>query len=137
MGTRALIVGKIDDKIHFGQSHYDGYHNTEWLQRNMSEPDDVKKFFNYMTEGKGHGISSLTYEWKPNEWLVHDMDKPKVEWYEDSYFCGTTDVWNYTYSDLKGKSFDWPDYISYWDGTVWQDFSVSKDYDKFLEVIKV
>lgn len=137
MSTRALIVGKIDNKIYFGQTHYDGYNNTEWLQRNMASPDKVRDFFNYMTEGEGHGISSLSYEWKPGAWLEYDMTKPKIDWYEYGYFCGTTDVWNYTYSDLKGKSFDWPEYISYWDGNVWQDFSVSKDYDKFLEVIKV
>ena len=35
MSTRALIVGKVDGKIKYGQSKYDGYANTKWLRENL------------------------------------------------------------------------------------------------------
>lgn len=68
MSTRALIIGKSKDgQYHYGQTHFDGMDNLEWLQKNINDADKVEEFLRYMTEGcadggEGHGISSLGYE---------------------------------------------------------------------------
>lgn len=131
MSTRALIVGKIDDKIKYGQSKYDGYDNTVWLQKNLSSKEMVYKFFKYLTEGgdndQGHGINSFGY----------GLKSPFIDWRNDDYFCNIVDSWEFTYEDLRGKCFDFPEYISYWDGEEWYDFNVCKEYNKFLEKIRI
>lgn len=128
MSTRALIVGKVDGKIKYGQSKYDGYANTKWLRENLSEREKVQEFFQYLTEGgdegQGHGIHSFNND-------------STIDWKEGSYFCNIVENWDFTYSDLRGKCFDFPDYISYWDGEEWHDFNVYNDYDKFLKRIRV
>lgn len=130
MSTRALIVGKVDGKIKYGQSKYDGYANTKWLRENLSLKEKVHDFFKYLTEGgdngQGHGISSFE----------DDSINPSINWYDDDYFCNIVDSWEFTYEDLRGKCFDFPEYISYWDGEEWYDFNVYNEYDKFLEKIK-
>lgn len=83
-----------------------------------------------MTEGgdngQGHGISSFE----------GDSINPSINWYDDDYFCNIVDSWEFTYGDLRSKCFDFPEYISYWDGEEWHDFNVYNEYDKFLERIK-
>ena len=45
MDTRELIIGKSKDgQYHYGQTHYVGMDNLEWLQTNMSDPDKVEEF---------------------------------------------------------------------------------------------
>ena len=52
MATRALIIGKSKDgQYHYGQTHWDGMDNLEWLQKNMNDVDKVEEFLHYMTEG--------------------------------------------------------------------------------------
>ena len=142
MATRALIVGKTQDGIiRYGQTHWDGYRNTEWLKKHMNEVNEVEKFLRYMTHkcgngGEGHGISSLSYESSGSGLSqIYDMNKPKINWYEDGYNCGVTNSWNFSYDDLKLK-FDWPEFISYWDGSDWHDFEIDgKTYGDFFEMI--
>lgn len=128
MSTRALIVGKIDGKIKYGQSKYDGYGNTVWLKKNLLSKEQVHEFFKYLTEGgdedQGHGINSF------------DHVNCSIDWRDDSYFCNIVDSWEFTYDDTRGKCFDFPEYISYWDGNEWHDFHAYNEYDKFLEKIK-
>lgn len=130
MATRALIIGKTKDGlIKYGQTHWDGYQNTEWLKKNMTDIEKIENMFDYMTTGEdgGHGISSLSYE-------NYDTNKPKINWYEDSYNCGVTNHWNCSYDDLN-RIFDFPEYISYWDGSDWHDFEIDgKTYGEFLKM---
>ena len=128
MSTRALIIGKSKDgKYHYGQTHYDGMDNLEWLQKNMSDDDKVEKFLHYMTEGcdeggEGHGISSLSYERSYVDGrLVRHNDKPFVNWYEDGYNCGISKTKKAILEDVKKGYFDYPEYISYWDGKKWKN----------------
>ena len=137
MSTRALIIGKSKDgQYHYGQTHYDGMDNLEWLQKNMSDVDKVEEFLHYMTEGcaeggEGHGISSLWYEKEPVEVVgtygVNYIDKrpnytkPKVEWYEDGYNCGISKTKKAILEKVKAGHFDFPEYISYWDGKKWKN----------------
>lgn len=137
MSTRALIIGKSKDgQYHYGQTHYDGMDNLEWLQKNMSDVDKVEEFLHYMTEGcaeggEGHGISSLWYEKEPVEVVgtygVNYIDKrpnytkPKVEWYEDGYNCGISKTKKAILEKVKAGYFDFPEYISYWDGKKWKN----------------
>ena len=142
MSTRALIIGKIKDgQYHYGQSHFDGMDNLEWLQKNMNDPDKVEEFLHYMTEGcaeggEGHGICYLGYEEKRNglsgriEYdynkglfgrVVYDYNKPKIEWYEDGYNCGIAKTKKAVLELKKARYFDYPEYISYWDGKKWKN----------------
>lgn len=124
MSTRAIIIGKTNDgSYRFGQSHFDGYHNTEWLQRNMTDPEKVEEFFRYLTEGgkngKGHEICCFTYE---------DYDKmtnPFIKWYDsDGACCGIARSKEEMAQILSGKIDDdyfiyRPEYLSYWNGKEW------------------
>ena len=128
MSTRALIIGKSKDgQYHYGQTHYDGMDNLEWLQKNMSDDDKVEEFLHYMTEGcdeggEGHGISSLSYERSYVDGrLVRHNDKPFVNWYEDGYNCGISKTKKAILEDVKKGYFDFPEYISYWDGKKWKN----------------
>ena len=128
MGTRALIIGKDKAGLyHYGQTHFDGDENLEWLQTNMNDPEKVEEFLHYMTEGcaeggEGHGISSLWYEkhWEGMK-LVYEKDKPKIEWYEDGYNCGISKTKKAILEMVKARYFDFPQYISYWNGKKWKN----------------
>ena len=128
MSTRALIIGKDKAGLyHYGQTHFDGDENLEWLQTNMNDPDKVEEFLHYMTEGcaeggEGHGISSLCYEkhWEGMK-LVYEKDKPKIDWYEDGYYCGISNTKEAILEMKKQGYFDFPEYISYWDGKKWKN----------------
>lgn len=137
MSTRALIIGKSKDgQYHYGQTHFDGMDNLEWLQKNMNDPDKVEEFLHYMTEGcaeggEGHGISSLWYEEEPVEVVGTygvnyigkrpNYNKPKVKWYEDGYNCGIAKTKKEVLELKKNCYFDYPEYISYWDGKKWKN----------------
>ena len=136
MGTRALIIGKSKDgQYHYGQTHWDGMNNLRWLQKNMNDVDKVEEFLHYMTEGcaaggEGHGISSLWYEKEPVQvvgtWVNYidkrpNYNKPKVEWYEDGYNCGISKTKKAILEMVKAGHFDFPEYISYWDGKKWKN----------------
>jgi hypothetical protein len=132
MSTRALIIGKSKDgQYHYGQTHFDGMDNLEWLQKNMNDPDKVEEFLHYMTEGcadggEGHGISFLGYEKKNASnglfgRIEYDYNKPKVEWYEDGYNCGIAKTKKEVLELKKNCYFDYPEYISYWDGKKWKN----------------
>ena len=131
MSTRALIIGKSKDgKYHYGQTHYDGMDNLEWLQKNMNDADNVEEFLHYMTEGcadggEGHGISYLGYEEKNARngffgCVEYDYDKPKIEWYDEGYNCGIAKTKKEVLELKKNRYFDFPEYISYWDGKKWK-----------------
>ena len=117
MSTRALIIGKDKNGIyHYGQTKCDGMDNLEWLQKNMSDVDNVEDFLHYMTEGcedggEGHGISSLWY----------NNNEPYIEWYEDGYNCGIAKTKKDILEMVKARHFDFPEYISYWDGKKWKN----------------
>ena len=119
MSTHALIIGKDKAGLyHYGQTHFDGDENLEWLQTNMNDPEKVEEFLHYMTEGcaeggEGHGISSLWYEkhWEGIK-LVYEKDKPKIEWYEDGYNCGISNTKEAILEMKKQGYFDFPEYIS-------------------------
>jgi hypothetical protein len=132
MSTRALIIGKSKDgQYHYGQTHYDGMDNLEWLQKHMSDVDKVEEFLHYMTEGcadggEGHGISSLWYEGKQTGdgffgRVEYDYDKPIVNWYEEGYNCGISKTKKAILEMKKQGYFDFPEYISYWDGKKWKN----------------
>jgi hypothetical protein len=72
--------------------------------------------------GEGHGISSLWYEkhWEGMK-LVYEKDKPKIEWYEDGYNCGISKTKKAILEMVKARYFDFPQYISYWDGKKWKN----------------
>lgn len=128
MSTHALIIGKDKAGLyHYGQTHFDGDENLEWLQTNMNDPDKVEEFLHYMTEGcaeggEGHGISSLWYEqhWEGMK-LVYEKDKPKIDWYEDGYYCGISKTKKAILEMVKKGHFDFPSYISYWNGKKWKN----------------
>ena len=128
MSTHALIIGKDKAGLyHYGQTHFDGDENLEWLQTNMNDPDKVEEFLHYMTEGcaeggEGHGISSLWYEqhWEGMK-LVYEKDKPKIDWYEDGYYCGISKTKKAILEMVKKGYFDYPSYISYWNGKKWRN----------------
>ena len=132
MSTRALIIGKSKDgQYHYGQTHFDGMDNLEWLQKNMNDPDKVEEFLHYMTEGcadggEGHGISFLDYEKKNASKglfgrIEYDYNKPKVEWYDEGYNCGIVKTKKEVLELKKNRYFDFPEYISYWDGKKWKN----------------
>ena len=137
MSTRALIIGKSKDgQYHYGQTHYDGMDNLEWLQKNMNDVDKVEDFLHYMTEGcadggEGHGISYLGYEREPVEAVGAyglkyidnrpNYNKPKVEWYDEGYNCGIAKTKKEVFELRKARYFDFPEYISYWDGKKWKN----------------
>lgn len=128
MSTHALIIGKDKAGLyHYGQTHFDGDENLEWLQTNMNDPEKVEEFLHYMTEGcaeggEGHGISSLWYEqhWEGMK-LVYEKDKPKIDWYEDGYYCGISKTKKAILEMVKKGHFDFPSYISYWNGKKWKN----------------
>ena len=117
MSTRALIIGKYKNGLyHYGQTKYDGMDNLEWLQKNMSDANKVEDFLHYMTEGceeggEGHGISSLWY----------NNNEPYIKWYEDGYNCGISKTKKAILDMVKARHFDFPEYISYWDGKKWKN----------------
>ena len=128
MATRALIIGKSKDgQYHYGQTHWDGMDNLEWLQTNMNDGDKVEEFLHYMTEGcadggEGHGISSLSYEKTYKDFSVtYHKDKPKIEWYDEGYNCGIAKTKKEILELKKQGYFDFPEYISYWDGKKWKN----------------
>ena len=132
MATRALIIGKDKSgKFHYGQTHYDGDENLEWLQKHMNDVDRVEEFLHYMTEGceeggEGHGISSLWYEYKEGCETTfglrpYDYDKPIVNWYDEGYNCGISKTKKAILEMVKARHFDFPEYISYWDGKKWKN----------------
>lgn len=138
MSTRALIIGKSKDgRYHYGQTHFDGDDNLEWLQKNMNDPDKVEEFLHYMTEGcadggEGHGISFLGYERSQADKdgvadyvffgrVEYDYNKPKVEWYDEGYNCGISKTKKAILEMKKNGYFDFPEYISYWDGKKWKN----------------
>lgn len=127
MSTRALIIGKAKDGTYrYGQSKYDGDRNTEWLQKNMTDPEKVDEFLRYLTEGgedgDGHGISCLGYK-RVGSYLdyKYDYDQPKIEWYDESYNCGISKTKKAVMEMVKRRYFDFPEYISYWDGKKWKN----------------
>lgn len=128
MSTHALIIGKDKAGLyHYGQTHFDGDENLEWLQTNMNDPEKVEEFLHYMTEGcaeggEGHGISSLWYEqhWEGMK-LVYEKDKPKIDWYEEGYNCGISKTKKAILEMVKKGHFDYPSYISYWNGKKWKN----------------
>ena len=128
MGTRALIIGKDKSgKFHYGQTHWDGMDNLEWLQKNMNDADKVEEFLHYMTEGcadggEGHGISSLSYEKTYKDYsVIYHEDKPKIDWYDEGYNCGVSKTKKAILEMVKADYFDFPEYISYWDGKKWKN----------------
>ena len=136
MSTRALSIGKSKDgQYHYGQTKWDGMNNLKWLQKNMNDVDKVEEFLHYMTEGcadggEGHGISSLWYEKEPvhvvGTWVNYidkrpNYDKPIVNWYEDGYNCGISKTKKAILEMKKQGYFDFPEYISYWDGEKWKN----------------
>lgn len=132
MSTRALIIGKSKDgQYHYGQTHFDGMDNLEWLQKNMNDVDKVEEFLHYMTEGcaddgEGHGISFLGYEKKNARdglfgRIEYDYNKPKIEWYDEGYNCGIAKTKKEVLELKKARHFDFPEYISYWDGKKWKN----------------
>lgn len=131
MSTRALIIGKSKDgRYHYGQTHFDGDDNLEWLQTNMNDVDKVEDFLHYMTEGcdndesgdAGHGISSLSYEQTyKNYKIIYHMDKPKIDWYDEGYNCGISNTKKAILEMINRGYFDFPEYISYWDGKKWKN----------------
>ena len=130
MSTRALIIGKDKSgRFHYGQSKYDGDDNLEWLQQNMNDVDKVEEFLNYMTEGideggEGHGISFLGYEVNgPWDSRKIDKSKPYIDWYDDGYNCGITDSKEAVLNLVANRHFDFPEYISYWDGEKWENIN--------------
>lgn len=128
MSTHALIIGKDKAGLyHYGQTHFDGDENLEWLQTNMNNVDKVEEFLHYMTEGceeggEGHGISSLSYKkhWEEFD-LIYEMDKPLIDWYEYGYNCGISRTKEEIIDMLNHDHFDHPSYISYWDGKKWKN----------------
>lgn len=120
MSTRALIIGK-DSKglFYYGQSKFDGDRNLEWLQRNMTDPAKVDEFLYYLAD---HGIVSLSYK-RVGSFLDfrYDLEKPLIEWYEDSYNCGVAGSKEAVLKMIGEDMFDAPEYISYWDGKSWRD----------------
>lgn len=128
MSTHALIIGKDKAGLyHYGQTHFDGDENLEWLQTNMNDVNKVEEFLHYMTEGcadggEGHGISSLWYEkhWEGIN-LIYEKDKPKIDWYEDGYNCGISKTKKAILEMVRKGHFDFPSYISYWDGKKWKN----------------
>ena len=128
MATRALIIGKSrDGQYHYGQTHWDGDENTEWLQKNMNDVNKVEEFLHYMTEGcaeggEGHGISSLSYEKTYKDYsVIYHEDKPKIDWYDEGYNCGISKTKKAILEMVKSGYFDFPEYISYWDGKKWKN----------------
>ena len=131
MSTRALIIGKSKDgRYHYGQTHFDGDDNLEWLQTNMNDVDKVEDFLHYMTEGcdndesgdAGHSISSLSYEQTYNNYkIIYNKDKPKIDWYDEGYNCGISKTKKAILEMVKEGYFDFPEYISYWDGKKWKN----------------
>ena len=131
MSTRALIIGKSKDgRYHYGQTHFDGDDNLEWLQTNMNDVDKVEDFLHQMTEGcdndesgdAGHGISSLSYEQTyKNYKIIYNKDKPKIEWCDEGYNCGISKTKKAILEMVKEGYFDFPEYISYWDGKKWKN----------------
>ena len=147
MATHALIIGKSKDgQYHYGQTHWDGDENTVWLQKHMSDVDKVEEFLHYMTEGcaeggEGHGISCLTYERSqaevdkegPADYLFlgryeyeYDFTKPKVEWYIDGFNCGIAKTKKAILEMVRDRFFEFPEYISYWDGKKWKNVTKSQ-----------
>lgn len=129
MATRALIIGKSKDgQYHYGQTHWDGMDNLEWLQTNMNDVDKVEDFLHYMTEGcagggEGHGISSLSYERTHEGFSVrYNKDKPKIDWYDYGYNCGISKTKKAVLEMVKSGYFDFPEYISYWDGKKMEEY---------------
>lgn len=127
MSTRALIIGKAKDGTYrYGQTHCDGDDNLEWLQKNMADPEKVDEFLHYLTEGgedgDGHGISYLGYK-SVGTYLErkYDYNQPYVEWYEEGYNCGVADSLESVLELVKKRYFDFPEYISYWDGEKWDN----------------
>lgn len=127
MSTHALIIGKdTTGKYRYGQTHFDGYNNLEWLRTNMSDKDKVEEFLQYLTEGgddgEGHGIGSLGYKmyWKDGD-IVLKEDEPIIDWYDYSYNCGISDSLSNIIKMVKLKQFDFPAYISFWDGEKWEN----------------
>ena len=129
MSTRALIIGKDrSGRYHYGQTKYDGMDNLEWLQQNMNTADKVEDFLHYMTEGidegsgEGHGISFLGYE-VTNDWYNRkkDTSNPYIDWYDEGYNCGIADSKKAILEMVEKQHFDFPEYISYWDGEKWKN----------------
>lgn len=120
MATRALIIAKgKDGKYHYGQSLYDGFRNLEWLQKNMNDADKVEDFISIMTDGcaeggEGLGVRFFGYDRK------HD-NKPIIDWLDDGYNCGIAKTKKEVLELEKARYFDFPDYISYWDGKKWKN----------------
>lgn len=134
MSTHALIIGKANDGTYrFGKSQFDGYQNTEWLQRNMTDPEKVEDFLRHLTEGgkngKGHSIRCLDYE---------DYDKmtnPFIKWYDtDNYCCGiakTKEEMAKILRDNNDGEYEiyWAEYLSYWNGKEWIGWGYNYDDD--------
>lgn len=130
MGTHALIIGKDKaGKYRYGQTHYDGYNNLNWLQTNMFDINKVEEFLFYLTEGgddnEGHGISSLGYEtyWK-NDKIIIEENKPIINWSKYSYNCGISNSLSNIINMVRSGQFDHPCYVSYWDGEKWENIEI-------------
>ena len=74
--------------------------------------------------GEGHGISFLGYE-VTGGWLNRkaDKSKPYIDWYEDGYNCGIAKTKKEVLEMVKARYFDFPEYISYWDGKKWKNIN--------------
>ena len=100
--------------------------NHEWLQKNMNDADKVEDFLHYMTEGieeggEGHGIDSLSYEQSRSGYTIkYDKTKPIINWKEEGYNCGISKTKKAVLEMAKRGYFDFPEYISYWDGKKWK-----------------
>lgn len=129
MATRALIIGKDKSgKYHYGQTMFDGMDNLEWLRKNMNDVDKVEDFLHYITEGiedcsgDGHGIDCLTYKRTITGFrLKYDETQPIIEWREGGYNCGISKTKKAVLELVKQRHFDYPEYISYWDGKKWKN----------------
>lgn len=137
MATRALIIGKDKNgNFRYGQSFRNGYYNTAWLQKHMSNPDEVEKFLTKLTEGgedgNGHGIASFITSNEQIEFFTAFYTACQIDnlivWDECGYNSGIAKSLEEMLQLLQPekdlglihlKNFDFPEYISYWTGEKW------------------
>ena len=137
MSTRALIIRRepVTGKFQYGQTHWDGYANTVWLNKHMRDEKKVEDFFNQLVKGEpdkygntGRGIASLKYEKiKTGEGFLnyeYDESKPIINWYDDSYNCGESEELPVDRNIGLHDYFDFPEYVSIWHDGIWHDICV-------------
>lgn len=137
MATRALIIGKDKNgNFRYGQSFRNGYYNTAWLQKHMSNPEEVEKFLTKLTEGgedgDGHGIASFITSNEQIEFFTAFYTACQIDnlivWDECGYNSGIAKSLEEMLQLLQPEkdlglihliNFDFPEYISYWTGEKW------------------